>query len=307
MNNIAFIYPGQGAQKVGMGRDFYENDETAKAIYDKASQWLGFDVPKLCFEENEQLDMTEYTQAAMVTTSLAMTEVIKSQGIMPAVSAGLSLGEYAAIVAAGAMSAKDAIRLVRQRGILMQNAGYAGTGSMAAVLGLGKEEMEAVIAEVEGVTIANYNAPGQIVITGFTWAIVAIEPLLKDAGAKRVVMLNVSGPFHSPLLEPVAKKLKDELENVQLSKLNIPYVTNVTAKYVNDSEEIKGLLAKQVESSVLWEQSVEEMISRGIDTFIEIGPGKTLTSFVKKINRDVKAYSVATLDDLKNVVGELGC
>lgn len=307
MSKIAFIYPGQGAQKAGMGKDFYDNYEKAKALFTQASKWIELDMPKLCFEENEQLDMTEYTQAAMVTTSLAMTEVLKDKGIKPVVSAGLSLGEYAAIVTAGAMSAEDAIKLVRKRGILMQNAVPDGKGAMAAVLGLEKEAIEEVLAEIEDVTIANYNAPGQIVITGLTWAVVKAETLLKEAGAKRVIMLNVSGPFHSPLLKGAGEELAEILKDVQVNELTIPYVTNVTGEYVTDSKEIKGLLAKQVASSVCWQQSIEKMIDEGIDTFVEIGPGKTLTGFVRKINRDVKVYNVATREDLDTVVGELTC
>ena len=307
MSKIAFIYPGQGAQKAGMGKDFYDNHKEAKALFTQASKWIELDMPKLCFEENEQLDMTEYTQAALVTTSLAMTEVLKEKGIRPAVSAGLSLGEYAAIVTAGAMSAEDAIRLVRKRGILMQNAVPDGKGAMAAVLGLDKEIIESVLAEIEDVTIANYNAPGQIVITGLTWAVVKAETMLKEAGAKRVIMLNVSGSFHSPLLKGAGEELAEILKDVQLGELTIPYVTNVTGEYVNDSKETKELLAKQVASSVCWQQSIEKMINEGVDTFVEIGPGKTLTGFVRKISRDVKVYNVATWEDVDTVVGELTC
>jgi len=307
MSKIAFIYPGQGAQKAGMGKDFYDNHKEAKALFTQASKWIELDMPKLCFEENEQLDMTEYTQAALVTTSLAMTEVLKEKGIRPAVSAGLSLGEYAAIVTAGAMSAEDAIRLVRKRGILMQNAVPDGKGAMAAVLGLDKEIIESVLAEIEDVTIANYNAPGQIVITGLTWAVVKAETMLKEAGAKRVIMLNVSGPFHSPLLKGAGEELAEILKDIHLNELTIPYVTNVTGEYVSDSKETKELLAKQVASSVCWQQSIEKMISEGVDTFVEIGPGKTLTGFVRKISRDVKVYNVATWEDVDTVVGELTC
>ena len=307
MSKIAFIYPGQGAQKAGMGKDFYANHEKAKTLFTQASKWIELDMPKLCFEENEQLDMTEYTQAAMVTTSLAMTEILKDKGIHPVVCAGLSLGEYAAIVTAGAMRAEDAIKLVRKRGILMQNAVPEGKGAMAAVLGLDKEAIESVLAELEDVTIANYNAPGQIVITGLTWAVVKAETLLKEAGAKRVIMLNVSGPFHSPLLQKAGEELAEVLHDVELNELSIPYVTNVTGEYVTNNKEIKELLTKQVASSVCWQQSIEKMISEGIDTFVEIGPGKTLTGFVRKISRDVRVYNVATWEDVDTVVGELIC
>ncbi len=305
MSKIAFIYPGQGAQKVGMGKDFYENSESAKALFDKATELLQLDMKALCFEENDKLDITEYTQAALVTTCLAMTRVIKEQGITPDVTAGLSLGEYCAIATAGGMQEEDAIRLVRKRGILMQEAVPTGVGSMAAVLGMTGEEIENVIDGMEGVSIANYNCPGQIVITGLTEAVSEAATKLTEAGAKRVVTLKVSGPFHSAMLTEAGNQLGEELEHVTLSPLNIPYVTNVTAQYVKDITETKALLAKQVASSVRWEQSIRNMIEEGVDTFVEIGPGKTLAGFMKKINKEVKMYNVETFENVAKVVEKL--
>ncbi|GLG05250.1 ACP S-malonyltransferase [Sellimonas catena] len=305
MSKIAFIYPGQGAQKAGMGKDFYENSESARAVFDRASEILDLDMKELCFEENDRLDLTEYTQAALVTTCLAMTKVVSEHGIRPDVTAGLSLGEYCAIAVAGGMSGEDAIRTVRKRGILMQNTVPAGEGAMAAVLGMEASAIEEVIEDIEGVTIANYNCPGQIVITGVTAGVEDASEKLKAAGAKRVVMLNVSGPFHSPLLKSAGEELLKELENVEIHKLEIPYVTNVTAEYIQNEEEIKGLLGQQVSSSVRWEQSIRKMIEEGVDTFVEIGPGKTLAGFMRKISRDVAMYNIGTWEDVEKVAEAL--
>lgn len=205
MGKTAFIFPGQGAQYCGMGQDFYENSETAKKVFDRATELLGFSVPELCFEKNDRLDITEYTQAAMVTTSVAMMQVMEEQGYRPDVAAGLSLGEYPALVAAGVMSADDAILTVRKRGILMQEAVPVGVGGMSAVLGMTAEQINEVVDRLEGVQVANYNCPGQIVISGRKDAVEEAAEKLKEAGAKRVIPLNVSGPFHSYLLEEAGK------------------------------------------------------------------------------------------------------
>ena len=305
MSKLAFIYPGQGAQKSGMGADFYENSETARELYDEAGKALDLDMKALCFEENDLLDLTEYTQAALVTTCLAMTRVIREKGIRPDITAGLSLGEYAAIAAAGGMEELDAIRLVRTRGILMQNTVPAGEGAMCAVIGMKTGQIEEVLNGREDVSIANYNCPGQIVITGRTSAVEEAQEALKEAGARRTVMLNVSGPFHSPLLIPAGEALWKELEKTAFSKLQIPYVTNVHAETVHDISQTKQLLKKQVSSPVKWMQSMDHMIAEGTDTFVEIGPGKTLTGFMKKINREVKVYNISTWEDVEKVAGEL--
>lgn len=305
MSKIAFIYPGQGAQKAGMGKDFYENSELAKAIYDKATELLQIDMKALCFEENDKLDLTEYTQAAMVTTCLAMTKVLEEKGLKPDVTAGLSLGEYCAISVAGGMKEMDAVKLVRKRGILMQNTVPKGEGAMAAILGMEAGAIENVIKDIEDVTVANYNCPGQIVITGKTAAVEEAAEALKNAGAKRAVILNVSGPFHSPMLESAGEELRKEMEAMEFSELKLPYVTNVTAEYINDISETKELLAKQVSASVRWQESMEKMIADGVDTFVEIGPGKTLNGFLRKIDRNVKVYNINTWDDVDQVVSEL--
>lgn len=302
MSKIAFIFPGQGAQKAGMGQDFYEKYETSRQVFDQASEWLGLDMKALCFEKNDRLDLTEYTQAALVTTCLAIAKIVEEQGLHPDVAAGLSLGEYCAIETAGGMSLKDAITTVRKRGILMEQAVPAGKGSMAAVLGLEAEAIERVTDGIDGVTIANYNCPGQIVISGAGEAVETAAEKLQEAGAKRVLPLNVSGPFHSAMLKEAGEELGKVLEQVEIAPLKIPYVTNVTAQYITDSCETKALLEKQISSSVRWQQSMENMIAQGVDTFVEIGPGRTLAGFLKKIDKTVKVYNIQTTADLEKVL-----
>ena len=305
MSKIAFIFPGQGAQVCGMGKDFYEQTEIGRQVYDRASELLGFSMPQLCFEKNDKLDITEYTQAAMVTTSIAMMKVLMEKGICPDVTAGLSLGEYCALAAAGVMSDEDAITTVRQRGILMQEAVPVGIGAMAAILALDAAKIEEVISSMKDVWIANYNCPGQIVIYGKKEAVEEACSKLKEAGAKRAIMLNVSGPFHSKMLTEAGEKLGEVLEGVTVHSPRIPYVANVTASYVTDADQVKPLLVEQVSSSVRWQQSVETMIADGVDTFVEIGPGKTLAGFIRKISRDVKVYNIEKLEDIDKVVEAL--
>lgn len=301
MSKTAFLFPGQGVQKCGMGKDFYENSSQAAKLFEKASDALGLDMKALCFEENARLDQTEYTQAALVTTYLAMCRELESRGVKPDITAGLSLGEYAAIAVAGAMSDLDAIRLVRKRGMLMQNTVPAGEGAMCAILALDEKKIEEVLNEIPDVTIANYNCPGQIVITGKTAAVEMAAALLKEAGARRTLMLNVSGPFHSPMLEPAGAALRQELEQVTFQKLQIPYVTNVNACEITDVSEIPELLVRQMYSPVRWMQSMEYMLKNGVDTFVEIGPGKTLEGFLKKINRNVQVHHVSCWEDLEQI------
>lgn len=303
----AFIYPGQGAQKAGMGADFYENSASARKVFEEANEVLGLDMKALCFEENDKLDLTEYTQAAMVTTCLAMTRVLTEAGIQPDITAGLSLGEYAAIAAAGGMDDADAIRLVRKRGILMQDTVPAGEGAMCAVLAMDADKIEAVLEDIPDVGIANYNCPGQIVITGKKAAVETAAARLKEAGARRTLMLNVSGPFHSPFLLPAGEELARELEQIQIHPLRIPYVTNVTAQKVEDSAETKDLLVRQVSSPVRWMQCVETMIADGVEEFIEIGPGKTLAGFMKKIDPSRTVYNVSVWEDIEKLKGGEGC
>lgn len=305
MSKIAFLYPGQGAQEAGMAKDFYENSPEAGKFFDQASELLDLDLRKLCFEENDLLDKTEYTQAAMVAACLAITGELKKRGLHPDMTAGLSLGEYCAIAAAGGMSDMDAVRTVRARGIFMEHAAPEGTGAMSAILGMENSSVEKVIQEIEGAYIANYNCPGQIVITGEKEAVERAGKALKEAGARRVLPLKVSGPFHSPMMENAGEKLKKVLEEVNLKNPSIPYVTNVTAELVTEKEPIRELLVKQVSSSVRWEQSIRKMIAEGIDTFVEIGPGKTLSGFMKKTDRNVTMYRVGTWAEAETVCNEI--
>ena len=308
MSKIAFLFPGQGAQKAGMGQDFYEKFSSAKEIFDQASQWLSLDMKELCFEKNDRLDLTEYTQAALVTTCLAMEKVVEEYGLHPDVTAGLSLGEYCAIAVSGGMSVKDAITTVRKRGILMEQAVPAGKGSMAAVLGLGASEIESTIRDTKA-EIANYNCPGQIVISGETEQVKQAADKLKEAGAKRAVLLNVSGPFHSSLLTGAGEKLEAVLKELTIEKPQIPYVANVDASYITEQADIMPRLVSQVSHSVRWQQSVEKMVENGVDTFIEIGPGRTLAGFNKKIakaiGKELTTYNVATMEDIDKVVEAL--
>ena len=301
MGKIAFMFPGQGAQYVGMGQDFYEQIPICKEMFELASKAGGLDVPALCFKENEQINITEYTQIAMLAAEVAMLKAIEEKGLKPDVTGGLSLGEYGALAASGVMSAEDVFKIVRKRGIYMQEAVPTG-GAMAAVLGLDTETVEKICEETTGtVTIANYNCPGQIVITGEESAVQDAVQKLTEAGAKRCVPLNVSGPFHSPLLVGAGEKLAKALEDVQIQDIKIPYIANVTADYVTDKADVKPLLQKQVSSSVKWQQTVERMIADGVDTFIEIGPGKTLSGFMRKINKDMKVYNVEKVEDLEKL------
>lgn len=305
MSKIAFLFPGQGAQKAGMGKDFYDRSETARKIVDEASKLLDLDMKALCFEENEKLHQTEYTQAALVTVCLAMEQVLEERGLRPDVTAGLSLGEYCAVAAAGAMSIQEAVTTVRQRGILMETAVPKGKGSMAAVLGMDGAAVEESIERIEGVSVANYNCPGQLVITGWSRSVEKAADILKEAGARRVVPLNVSGPFHSPMLCKAGEELEKVLGQVHWQPLQIPYVTNVTADYVTDSSEIQELLSRQVASSVRWQQSMERLIKDGVDTYVEIGPGRTLAGFLRKINRGAKVFNIERWEDIDKVVEEL--
>lgn len=309
MGRIAFIFPGQGAQAVGMGQNVYENSEEARKVFDQASEAVGLDLKALCFEENDDINITEFTQVCLLTTSVAIMEELKTRGIRPDVAAGLSLGEYCALVAVDSMNYIDAAKAVRKRGIFMQEEVPAGEGTMAAILGLDAAEIDKNIEEYDKVQVANYNCPGQIVISGETEQVKQAADKLKEAGAKRAVLLNVSGPFHSSLLTGAGEKLQNVLDDLTIDKPQIPYVANVNASYITEQEEIKPLLVKQVSNSVRWQQSVEAMVADGVDTFIEIGPGRTLAGFNKKIGKaigkELTTYNVATMEDIDKVVEAL--
>ena len=306
MSKIAFVFPGQGAQYTGMGKDFYENFDRAKEVFAVADKVSGMSMEELIFQENEKLHITKYTQIAMLTVELAILKVLQEKGIQSEVNAGLSLGEYGALAASGVLSIHDALELVVKRGAFMQEAVPMG-GAMTAVMGLSNDVIEKICAETEGiVSVANYNCPGQTVITGEENAVSRAAESLKAAGAKRCIPLKVSGPFHSKMLEEAGKKLAEELEKVEIQEIQIPYITNVTADYVTEKSQVKNLLERQISSSVRWQQSVERMVQDGVDTFIEIGPKKTLTGFLRKIAPEAVGYNVETIADLEKLIEVLG-
>ncbi len=309
MGKIAFIFPGQGAQYIGMGKDVALEYEKSNAIFEDASEALGFDIKKMMFDgDAETLKITENTQPAILITSIVCMQPLLEQGIKPDVAAGLSIGEYTAHVLSGTFSFKDAVKLVRKRGKYMQEAVPLGIGTMAAIIGLENSVVAecCIEASKEGtVEPANYNCPGQVVIAGEVNAVNKAMELCSQKGAKRTITLQVSAPFHCSMLESAGKKLALELEKTEVHKMSLPVVANVNAKYIKDESMVKDLLIKQVSSPVLWEDSVRNMIKNGVDTFIEIGPGKVLTGFVKRINRDVKVFNVENIESLNETLKEV--
>ena len=303
---IAFIFSGQGSQYIGMGKELYDNIPSCKKIYDKANEVLGFDLKELIFNgDKEELNITENTQPAILTTSIAILQAIKDKGINPDIVAGLSLGEYSALVASEALDFETAVSLVKKRGRFMQEAVPQGVGSMVAVIGLYENKIKEVlkIASEKGIVeIANYNTNSQIVIGGEREAVEFASELLKECGARRVIPLKVSGPFHTSLLNEASIKLKNEFENIHFNDPKIKIITNVTADFIENGNEIKELLINQVKSSVRWSETIEKMLDEGIDTFIEIGPLKTLSSFVREISKERKAtVKIFNVEDLKSL------
>ena len=306
MGKLAFVFAGQGAQKPGMGKELYDNFECAKKVFDEANEALGFDVTDMIFNgEEETLMITENTQPTIVTMSTAALRVLEEKGIVPDVVAGLSLGEYTAHVASGSLDFADAVRLVKKRGKYMQEEVPVGKGAMAAIIALDADTVRECCKEASELGVctgANFNCPGQIVVSGEVDAVLKCCELAKEKGAKRAMQLPVSAPFHCALLEGAGEKLSKELENVQIKDMNIPVITNVTADYVSSKEDIKPLLVKQVSNSVLWEDSIRKMLADGVDTFVEVGPGKALSGFLKKIDKEAKVYNVEDMASLEKTL-----
>ncbi|MDA3838806.1 MAG: ACP S-malonyltransferase [Candidatus Delongbacteria bacterium] len=306
MSKIAFIFPGQASQYVGMGQDLYEKYGIAKELYDKANNILGFDIKKVSFEGPlEDLKQTNITQPAIFIMSVILDRILKEKGFKPEMTAGHSLGEYSAHVCAETMSFENALEVVKLRGSEMQKAGESNPGTMAAIVGLKDENIvieackEASVVGV--VQAANFNSPGQTVISGSIDGVRKGMEIAKEKGAKIVKELVVSGAFHSPLMESAVKPLTEKLDTVTFNNPKITVVPNVTAKMSTDKEEMKKLLIDQVMSPVKWTKSVEEMISNGIDTFIEVGPGNVLKGLGKRISRDVRFFGVQNVEDIENL------
>ncbi|CAG5078291.1 [acyl-carrier-protein] S-malonyltransferase [Thermobacillus xylanilyticus] len=309
MGKIAFVFPGQGAQAVGMGKDAYDASPAARAVFERADAALGFALSRIIFEGPEdKLRQTENTQPALLTVSAALLELIAGR-VRPDYVAGHSLGEYSALVAAGVLSFEDAVRAVRLRGEFMEAAVPGGQGAMAAVLGAERGALqalcEAVSAETGLVVLANVNCPGQIVVSGTAEGVRAVVERGKEAGAKRVIPLEVSGPFHSPLMQPAADRLEQVLAELTMRDAKVPVIANVTAEPVTSAEEIRGLLKRQVTAPVLWEDTVTRLVGLGVDTFVEIGSGSVLTGLIRKTDKSVTVHTVNSLAALDAALAEL--
>lgn len=309
MRKIAFVFPGQGAQYLGMGKELTEKYSVANKVFDEASKALNQDMKELVFNSSEEtLQLTENTQPAVLTTSVAIMEVLKAEGIEPTAVAGLSLGEYSALVASGALSFSDAVKIVRERGQLMQNEVPVGVGAMAAILALEKDEVVRACKNASHLGVvepANFNCPGQIVIAGEKDAVKEAANLCKEYGAKKAILLPVSAPFHTSLLKGAGEKLSGVLERIEYKDFQIPVVANVNGDFIEKRESVKDLLVEQVSSPVLWEDSVERLIKEGYDTFIEVGPGRSLGKFIKRVSRDVQVLNVEDSKSLLKTIKKL--
>ena len=303
MSKLAFVFPGQGAQKVGMGKDFFDNYDVAKIMFKAADEALGYSIMKMCFEgPEEDLKLTANTQPAILTISCIANEILKENGVQPEITGGHSLGEYSALVAAGVLKFQDAVALVHKRGAYMQEAVPVGEGGMAAIIGVDREKIVEICQSVSAespVQAVNFNCPGQIVIAGATRGVELAVEELKAAGAKKAVILPVSAPFHSTLMKPAAEKLAVELDKVTLSDARIPVVANVNAQVLTKAEDIKASLVAQAASPVLWEDCVAKMKEFGADVLLEAGPGKTLCGFNRRIDKSIKSLNVEDVESLE--------
>lgn len=303
MSKLAFVFPGQGAQKVGMGKDFFDNYDIAKKMFKEADEALGYSIMKMCFEgPEEDLKLTANTQPAILTISCIANEILKENGVQPEITGGHSLGEYSALVAAGVLKFQDAVALVHKRGAYMQEAVPVGEGGMAAIIGVDREKIVEICQSVSAespVQAVNFNCPGQIVIAGATRGVELAVEELKTAGAKKAVILPVSAPFHSTLMKPAAEKLAVELDKVTLSDARIPVVANVNAQVLTKAEDIKASLVAQAASPVLWEDCVAKMKEFGADVLLEAGPGKTLCGFNRRIDKSIKSLNVEDVESLE--------
>lgn len=311
MENCAFVFPGQGSQSVGMGADLAREFAEAREVFETADRVLGFSLSDLCWNgPEERLRQTEFTQPAIVTVSLAAWRVLQSKGIRPKMVAGHSVGEYAALAAAGVLTLEECLRLVRRRGQLMQEAGDDRPGSMAAVFGLSVEQAEELCRRVgkDGfgtLELANLNSPEQIVVSGEISAIDNAECVAKELGAKRYIKLSVSAAFHSSLMDPAAKKLAEDLDAVNFKQAQFPVVSNVSAQAVTSASDIRDALRRQVASQVRWVESVQTMVKSGINTFVEVGPGTALAGMIRKIQRDLKVLNVQDAAGIQRTVDAL--